>query len=118
MVNVIFNNAERLLLHGPHPPHNKQQVQALPAGELPQYSALDAVLPEEINLLSLIFEDLATRNPPDSKLTYENFVNFVGLTGLWASHLFHLFDETSTSLLGFEEFLYGIGTPSLTQPSA
>jgi hypothetical protein len=32
--------------------------------------AVDPVSPEEINLLSLIFEDLAARNPADSKLTY------------------------------------------------
>lgn len=67
------------------------------------------VLPQEIDMLTLIYEDLASRNE-DNKLTFQNFLNFFNLTGLWGAKLFRQFNEDELQLIGLEEFLYGICT--------
>lgn len=56
------------------------------------YAHFYAVTGDEIALLGLIFEDLATRIS-EKRLTFENFLNFFNLTGLWGAKLFHQFDE-------------------------
>lgn len=60
-------------------------------------------------MLTLIYEDLASRNE-DNKLTFQNFLNFFNLTGLWGAKLFRQFNEDELQLIGLEEFLYGICT--------
>jgi Ca2+-binding EF-hand superfamily protein len=62
---------------------------------------------QEISILTLIYNDLASRIE-ENKLTFENFLNFFDLTGLWGVKLFEQFDEDQMGLITFEEFLYGI----------
>lgn len=73
-----------------------------------------AVIPEEINILTLIYDDLASRNLL-MRLTFDNFLSFFDLTGLWGAKLFESFDEDKQEVISFEEFLYGICKQRLTQ---
>ena len=71
--------------------------------------AFNVVAENEIFLLELIYNNLASRNT-NQMLTYDNFVNFFQLTGLWGAKLFQEFDQDQAELISFEEFLYGMCT--------
>ena len=65
------------------------------------------MIPQEINVLKLIYEDLVTRNT-QNLLAYEDFLSFFNLTGLWGAKLFEHFDKDGEEVISFEEFLFGI----------
>ena len=66
------------------------------------------VLTRELQLLLLIYKDLASRSI-DRKLNLENFRLFFEKNGLWGEKLFKEFDYDESNLIDSDEFVRGIG---------